>query len=99
MEGYFSFVLHTHMPYVRKNGVFPVGEDWLYQVMSETYIPLLGMLAQLEGEGIGECLALTMTPVLTEQLADPYIQERFATYLKTMYDHAASDVRDFVYFK
>src|SRR5450756_462507 len=88
MKGYFSLLLHTHMPYVRKNGVWPVGEDWLYQVMSETYIPLLGTLAQLEGEGVGPCLALTLTPVLCEQLADGYIQERFIAYLKTMSDHA-----------
>jgi 1,4-alpha-glucan branching enzyme len=87
------------MPYVRKNGVWPVGEDWLYQVMSETYIPLLGMLAQLEGEGIGPCLALTLTPVLCEQLADEYIQERFVAYLRTMQEHAGSDLNDFVYFK
>jgi 1,4-alpha-glucan branching enzyme len=98
LKGYFSPVLHTHMPYVRKNGVWPVGEDWLYQVMSDTYIPLLGMLAQLEGEGIGPCLALTLTPVLCEQLADPYIQERFIAYLKTMQEHSERDVNDFVYF-
>ena len=98
MKGYFSLLLHTHMPYVRKNGVWPVGEDWLYQVMSETYIPLLGTLAQLEGEGVGPCLALTLTPVLCEQLADGYIQERFIAYLKTMSDHAERDVNDFVYF-
>jgi 1,4-alpha-glucan branching enzyme len=98
MDGYVSLVLHSHMPYVRKNGSFPVGEDWLYQVMSETYIPLLGMLAQLEGEALGECLALTMTPVLCEQLADPYINERFVTYLKVMREHSAGDIRDFEYF-
>jgi 1,4-alpha-glucan branching enzyme len=98
VDGYVSFVLHSHMPYVRRNGTFPVGEDWLYQVMSETYIPLLGMLAQLQGESLGMCLALTMTPVLCEQLADPYINERFVSYLKVMREHAADDVRDFEYF-
>lgn len=98
MKGYFALVLHTHMPYVRKNGVWPVGEDWLYQVMSETYLPLLGMLAQLEDEGLTSCLALTMTPVLAEQLADPYIKEQFGEYLKVMTEHAADDGRDFEYF-
>jgi len=86
------------MPYVRKNGAFPVGEDWLYQVMSETYIPLLGMLAQLEDEGIKTCMALTMTPVLCEQLADPHVQEKFIAYLKIMQEHASDDIRDFKYF-
>ncbi|HEY5494376.1 MAG TPA: 1,4-alpha-glucan branching protein domain-containing protein [Candidatus Anoxymicrobiaceae bacterium] len=98
MRGYFTLVLHTHMPYVRKNGVWPVGEDWLYQAMSETYLPLLGALAQLEGEGVGPCLAVTLTPVLCEQLADPYIQERFAAHLKTMREHTRKDMDDFSYF-
>jgi 1,4-alpha-glucan branching enzyme len=98
VKGYFALVLHTHLPYVRKNGAWPVGEDWLYQVMSETYLPLLGMLAQLEDEGLTSCLALTMTPVLAEQLADPYIKERFCEYLKVMSEHAADDGRDFQYF-
>ncbi len=99
MDGCFSFVLHTHMPYVRKNGAWPVGEDWLYEVMSETYIPLLEMLARLEDEGLEHCLALTMTPVLCEQLSDPYIKSRFVEYLETMLDRATADARDFEYFE
>ncbi|HEY5530505.1 MAG TPA: 1,4-alpha-glucan branching protein domain-containing protein [Candidatus Anoxymicrobiaceae bacterium] len=98
MLGYFSLVLHTHQPYVRKNGVFPVGEDWLYQVMADTYLPLLEMLAQLQHEGLTSCLAVTMTPVLCEQLADPYVKERFIEYLEVMAGHAGSDTRDFEYF-
>ncbi|MBU4385909.1 MAG: DUF1957 domain-containing protein [Actinobacteria bacterium] len=95
MKGYISLVLHTHMPYVRKNGVFPVGEDWLYQVMSNTYLPLLGMLAQLEHEGLSSCLSITLTPILCEQLSDPYVQERFIAYLRTMSKRASSDINDF----
>jgi 1,4-alpha-glucan branching enzyme len=86
------------MPYVKKNGVFPVGEDWLYKVMSDTYLPLLGMLSQLQHEGVSSCMALTLTPVLVEQLADDYIKERFVTYLETMAEHAGEDVQDFEYF-
>ncbi len=98
LPGQFSFVLHTHMPYVRRNGAWPVGEDWLYQAMSETYLPLLGMLAELDHEDLGPCLALTLTPVLCEQLADRYIQDRFVSYLKTMAERARGDARDFRYF-
>lgn len=98
LSGCFSLVLHTHMPYVRKNGAFPVGEDWLYQVMSDTYIPLLGMLSQLDHEGVTSCLALTLTPVLCEQLGDDYIKEKFVEYLETMASHASRDIRDFEYF-
>ncbi len=99
MNGCFSLVLHTHLPYVRKNGVWPVGEDWLFQAMSETYLPLLGTLAQLEDEGLSSCAGITLTPVLCEQLADPYIKDRFVAYLKTMAEHTSGDIQDFVYFE
>ncbi len=98
MKGYFSLVLHTHMPYVRRNGSFPVGEPWLYQAMSDTYLPLLGMLSQLEDEGLKSCMAISVTPVLAQQLDDRYVKERFIEYLKVMAEHAADDVRDFEYF-
>lgn len=95
MKGYFALVIHTHMPYVRKNGVFPMGEDWLYQAISNSYIPLLGVLSQLDHEGLTSSLGLTLTPVLCEQLADPHIQEGFIRYLKTMCKHTENDIRDF----
>lgn len=98
LKGCFSLVLHTHMPYVRKNGVFPVGEDWLYQVMSDTYLPLLEMLSRMEDEGCSPCLALTVTPILCEQLADRYVKDRFIAYLGTMAERAEQDIRDFIYF-
>ena len=97
MTGYFTLVLHTHLPYVRKNGAWPVGEDWLYQAMSETYLPLLGMLAEMDSEDISSCMGITMTPVLCEQLADPYVQDRFIEYLKVMAEHTADDIKDFEY--
>jgi len=97
-EGYLSIVLHTHMPYVRKNGTWPVGEDWLYQVMSETYIPLLEMLERVHSQNITSCLTLDITPVLCEQLSDSFIKERFIEYLKTMIKHTKKDIQDFKYF-
>ncbi|MBK5093080.1 MAG: DUF1957 domain-containing protein [Actinobacteria bacterium] len=98
MKGYFSLVLHTHMPYVRKNGTWPVGEDWLLRAMSQVYMPLLESLDRLKDEGLASCIALTLTPVLCEQLADPYIHERFIAHLRTMAEHTAGDIRDFEYF-
>ena len=42
IKGYVSFVLHAHLPFVHH----PESEDyleeqWLFEAMSETYIPLL----------------------------------------------------------
>jgi 1,4-alpha-glucan branching enzyme len=99
LKGFFSLVLHTHMPYVRKNGAFPVGEDWLYQAMSDTYLPLIEMLRRLESEGATPGVGLTVTPILSEQLADPYIKDSFVAYLKTMAERSEQDIEEFVYFK
>ena len=42
MNGYLSFVLHAHLPYVRHPEYKEfLEEDWLYEAITETYIPLL----------------------------------------------------------
>ena len=39
MNTVFSLMLHSHIPYCRKSGVWPAGEEWLFEAMSETYLP------------------------------------------------------------
>jgi len=39
--GYFSFVLHSHLPYIRRAGRWPHGEEMLHEALAETYLPLL----------------------------------------------------------
>ena len=29
-------MLHSHLPYVRENGTWPHGEEWLYEALAET---------------------------------------------------------------
>ncbi|MEW5867202.1 MAG: hypothetical protein AB1774_10150, partial [Bacillota bacterium] len=50
--GSFVFVLHSHLPYCRKAGVWPFGEEWVFEAMAETYIPLLDIITDLRGRGI-----------------------------------------------
>ncbi len=81
MQAHVAFLLHTHMPYVRRNGEWPVGEVWLTEAWAESYLPLLELLRSMEEEGWGR-LAVTLTPILAEQLADPWMQERMDEYLE-----------------
>ncbi|GAG90619.1 unnamed protein product, partial [marine sediment metagenome] len=37
--GSFSFVLHSHLPWVINHGNWPHGTSWLNEAASETYIP------------------------------------------------------------
>ncbi len=81
MKANVVFLLHAHMPYVRRNGDWPVGEEWLLEAWAECYLPLLEMLRRMALEGWGR-LSITLTPILAEQLDDPYMQERFHQYLE-----------------
>jgi len=89
--GSFSLVLHAHIPYVRKAGVWPFGEEWLFEVMADSYIPLLRMLEGLPAPG-KPLLSIGVTPVLLEQLADEYIKGRFEQYLYQRLDLCAKDM-------
>jgi len=93
--GAFTFVLHSHIPYTRRAGRWPHGEEWLHEAIAETYIPLLNELYQFMDEGVPVRLTLGLTPILLEQLADEDIQRNFTTYLQEKILAADGDIPRF----
>jgi 1,4-alpha-glucan branching enzyme len=79
--GAFTFVLHSHLPYVRKAGRWPHGEEMIHEAMAETYVPLLNALYELKEQGYSPRLTIGLTPILLEQLADPDVADHFELYL------------------
>ena len=49
-QGYLALVLHAHLPYVRhpEHAQF-LEEDWFFEAMTETYIPLVHRLNRFPG--------------------------------------------------
>ncbi len=94
-KGAFTFVLHSHLPYSRKAGRWPHGEEWLHEGISETYLPLLNALYDLKEEGCQYRFTLGMTPVLVEQLDDNTILEHFRIYIEDKINRAAADISRF----
>jgi len=94
-KGYFTFVLHSHMPYVRQAGGWPFGEEMLHEAIAETYLPLLNALYDLRAEGVPFRLTVGMTPILTEQLADADVMDHFETFLLDELQRAEEDVKRF----
>lgn len=90
-KGSFTFVLHSHLPYCRRAGRWPHGEEWLHEALSETYLPLLCALYDLRSEGCPFHLTVGLTPVLAEQLADPLVQEHFQEFVEEQIQRAARD--------
>ncbi|TFH33014.1 MAG: 1,4-alpha-glucan branching protein, partial [Anaerolineales bacterium] len=93
--GAFSFVLHSHLPYARRAGRWPHGEEWLHEAAAETYIPLLNALNRLLDEGVPARLTISLTPILLEQLADEEVQRNFRTYLHDRIEAAGQDLLRF----
>lgn len=75
-RGALAIVLHTHMPYVEGFGTWPFGEEWLWEAIAASYLPLLELL------DAGAPLTLSLTPVLCDQLEAPGVTERFAHFVE-----------------
>ncbi|MCX6966957.1 MAG: DUF1957 domain-containing protein [Verrucomicrobia bacterium] len=80
--GYLALILHAHLPYVR-HPEYPefLEEDWLFEAITETYIPLIQMLRGLMAEEVPFALTMSLTPPLCAMLRDPLLQERYVRYL------------------
>lgn len=94
-RGYFTFVLHSHIPYVIGHGSWPHGMDWLNEACAESYIPILNALNELVEEKISPKLTLGLTPVLTEMLADDRFRHSFVNYLEMKIRAASMDAVEF----
>ena len=81
-SGYLALLLHAHLPFVRhpEHDEFHE-EDWLFEAVVETYIPLLRILRRLAVERVPFELTLTMTPTLCAMLRDPLLKARTERYL------------------
>lgn len=90
--GSFVLMLHSHLPFYRKAGMWPFGEENLYECMAESYLPLLNILNELREEGIKAKITVGITPILAEQLADPYLQNGFIEYIGTRLAAVDKDV-------
>ena len=70
--GDLAIVLHSHMPYVEGFGTYPFGEEWLFDAVIRSYLPVLE---------VADRLTMTVTPVLADQLEDSGTRERLRRFL------------------
>ncbi|HXG13475.1 MAG TPA: 1,4-alpha-glucan branching protein domain-containing protein [Gemmataceae bacterium] len=91
--GYLCLVLHAHLPYVRHPEWDDfLEEDWLYEAITETYIPLLEVFDGLERDGVDWRMTMSVTPTLAAMLADPLLQYRYVRHLDNLIALAGKEV-------
>jgi 1,4-alpha-glucan branching enzyme len=86
--------LHAHLPYVRHPELSsPLAEDWLYDAITETYIPLLKMFEGWHRDRLSARLAVSLSPTLLEMLRDELLVKRYMRRLESLIDLAEAEVR------
>jgi 1,4-alpha-glucan branching enzyme len=84
-NGYLCLVLHGHLPFVRHpEHEYFLEEDWFYEAITETYVPLISVFEGLVNDGIDFRITLTLSPTLISMLADPLLQERYLKHINKL---------------
>ena len=88
-SGYLAFVLHAHLPFVRhpEHEHF-LEEDWFFEAITETYIPLLKMMQRLVSDGVPFKLTMSLTPTLCAMLQDELLRRRYLHHVDLLIDLA-----------
>jgi len=82
VAGALAFVLHGHLPYVRSRHPGSLEEDWFFQALTESYLPLIEMLQRSLQQGAQPRLTMSLSPTLLSLLVDPVLQERYEPWLQ-----------------
>src|SRR3954467_8512991 len=91
--GYFSLILHAHLPFVR-HPEYPefLEEDWFYEAITEVYLPLIFIFQNLHEAGAAPRVAINVSPPLCEMLADPLLQSRYTRHLENLVELSKKEV-------
>ena len=93
IKGYLCPVLHAHLPYVRHPEYLDMMEErWLFEAMTETYIPLLDAFENLLRDQIDFRMTMSITPPLMGMLTDPLLQDRYGKHLQLLIELAEKEI-------
>ncbi|MFA4992204.1 MAG: 1,4-alpha-glucan branching protein domain-containing protein, partial [Candidatus Omnitrophota bacterium] len=87
-------VLHAHLPFVRhpEEENF-LEENWLYEAITETYIPLIHVFEKLIEDGVYFRITMSLTPTLASMLQDELLQNRYIRHIDKLIELAAKEVQ------
>ena len=92
-KGYVSFVLHAHLPFIHHpESDDYLEESWLYEAISETYIPLLQNFQKLVDEGVKFRITMSITPTLLSMLDNKLLQKKYINYLNQLIELSEKEI-------
>jgi 1,4-alpha-glucan branching enzyme len=92
--GHVAILLHAHLPFIRhpEHDSF-LEESWLFEAITESYVPLLDALGRLVDDGVRFRLTLSLSPTLVAMLRDPLLQGRYLEHMGRLSALAEAEVR------
>ncbi len=92
-KGYLCLVLHAHLPFIRHpDHEYFLEENWLYEAITETYIPLLKMFDRLARDGIDFKITMTISPPLASMLQDKLLQSRYTRRINNLIELSTKEI-------
>ncbi len=93
-SGFVALLLHAHLPYIRhpEHERF-LEETWLFEAITECYIPLLQAFERLTDDGIRFRITVSLSPPLVAMLRDPFLQERYLAHMGRLLRLADKEVQ------
>jgi 1,4-alpha-glucan branching enzyme len=91
--GYVTIVLHSHMPFVRHPEIEDALEErWLFEAISESYIPLIEIYDNLLKDNINFKITMSITPTLMTMLEDEYLNKKYLQYLEKSIEFSEKEI-------
>ncbi len=92
-KGYLALVLHSHLPFVRHpDHIEFLEEDWFYEAITGTYIPLIGVIERLYHENVPFRITLSISPTLAAMMADPLLQSRYLSHIERLIEFSQKEL-------
>ena len=93
MQGRLAIVLHAHLPFVRhpEHERF-LEENWLFEAVTECYLPLLEILSGWQRDAVPARLTLSLSPTLCSMLRDQLLRERCLRHIEGLIELAGQEV-------
>jgi 1,4-alpha-glucan branching enzyme len=91
--GYLALVLHAHLPFVRHpEDPSVMEEQWLYEGITGTYLPLVQMFEGLVADGVPLRCTVSLSAPLITMLTDDLLKERYAAHLDRLIELAGREL-------
>ncbi|MGE5509064.1 MAG: glycoside hydrolase family 57 protein [Chitinophagales bacterium] len=93
-KGYLCIVLHAHLPFVRHPEYrYFLEENWYFEALTETYLPLLDTFDRLAHDGVPFRLTVGLTPTLLAMFSDSFLADRYLEHLRLLRELGEKEVQ------